>query len=214
MELSSALRACPIISILRGIRPHEAEPIGAALLEAGIRIAEVPLNSPEPLESIAVLAREFGEQMLVGAGTVTAPEQVRQIAAAGGELVVTPHADACIVRAAKQAGLIAIPGALSPAEVFTMHHAGADAIKLFPAEAMGTRLLTALLAVLPSTVRMIPVGGVDAHNALSWMKAGAAGVGVGSSIYQPGDTAFGMLQKARALVASLAKEREIAPSPQ
>jgi 2-dehydro-3-deoxyphosphogalactonate aldolase len=203
MGLSGLLGACPVISILRGIRPEEAESIGFALIESGIRIAEVPLNSPEPVKSISILAENFGDQMLVGAGTVIAAEQVAQVASVGGKLVVTPHADMRIVSAAKEAGLIVIPGALSPTEVFAMHHAGADAIKLFPAEALGIEMLKALLVALPKHVQMIPVGGIDSRNASSWMAAGASGVGVGSSLYKPGDDASDVLGKARNLMSSL-----------
>jgi 2-dehydro-3-deoxyphosphogalactonate aldolase len=203
MDLRTLLQLCPIISILRGIRPQEAAPICGELIEAGIRIAEVPLNSPEPLKSISLLARDFDEQILVGAGTVTRVEQVADVAAAGGRLVVMPHADPDIVRAAKQAGLIVVPGAFSPTEIFAMHSAGADAVKLFPAEVAGPAMLKALRAVLPAQAGIIAVGGIEASNARSWMQAGALGVGAGSSIYKPGDTALDVRQKARALVFSL-----------
>lgn len=212
MDLRALLSACPVISILRGIRPEEAELIGSALVEAGIRIAEVPLNSPEPLKSISILARNFGEQMLVGAGTVVSPEQVAQVASAGGKVVVTPHADVRIVSATKDAGLIAIPGALSPTEVFTMHGAGADAVKLFPAEALGPETLKAYLAILPEHAKIIAVGGIDNRNALSWMNAGASGVGVGTAIFRPGDASSDVRQKARCLLSSLAEWAGMKPS--
>ena len=136
--------------------------IGAALERQGIAIVEVPLNSPQPMESIALLARAFGERLLIGAGTVMTPAQVAEIAAAGGRLIVTPHADAAIVRAAKQHGLLAVPGFFTPAEAFAMLAAGADGLKLFPAEAASPAVLRALRAVLPAGTAVLPVGGIDA----------------------------------------------------
>lgn len=203
MDLRRYLGACPIISILRGVRPEEAESIALALLESGIRIVEIPLNSPEPLKGISILAKSFGKRMLTGAGTVTSPAQVAQIASAGGQLVVTPHADGRIVAAAKSAGLVVIPGAFSPTEVLTMHRAGADAVKLFPAESFAPDLLKALRAVRPEYDQIVAVGGIDSGNAASWMSAGAVGVGVGSAIYKQGDTASDVTRKARSLMASL-----------
>jgi 2-dehydro-3-deoxyphosphogalactonate aldolase len=203
LELRSWLERCPVIAILRGIQPAEAESIGFALERAGIRIVEVPLNSPNPLESIAILSHVFGARMLVGAGTLTKPSQVADVAAAGGQLVVTPHADVAIVQAAKQAGLIAAPGFFNPTEAFALLDAGADALKLFPAEVLGQPMLKAMLAVLPKATMVVPVGGVDAQNAAAWLAAGAAGVGAGSSIYKPGDDARIVEGKAQALVAAV-----------
>lgn len=203
MELMDWLRRCPLIAILRGIRPDEAEPIGAALEAAGIVIVEVPLNSPEPLDSIARLARRFGDHLLVGAGTVMTPLQVADVAAAGGQLIVTPHADPAIVRAAKEHGLIAVPGFFTPAEAFALLAAGADALKLFPAEAASPAVLKALLAVLPAGTAVLPVGGVAADNIGPWRAAGAAGFGIGSSIYKPGDSPEAVTAKARRLVAAI-----------
>ena len=205
MDLNAWLERAPIVAILRGIRPDEAEPIVAALEEEGIRIAEVPLNSPEPFDSIARLARRFGERMLIGAGTVRWPDDVQRIAESGGQLVVTPHADVAVVRAAKQAGLLAAPGFLSPTEAFALLDAGADALKLFPAEAVSPAVLTAIRAVLPSATAVIPVGGMGAATLAPWRRAGAAGFGVGSSIYKPGDGAAQVREKARVLLAALAE---------
>jgi 2-dehydro-3-deoxyphosphogalactonate aldolase len=179
------------------------EAIGFALERAGIGIVEVPLNSPNPLQSIAILSRSLGARMLVGAGTLTQPSQVADVAAAGGRLIVTPHADVAIVRAAKQAGLFAFPGFFNPTEAFALLHAGADAIKLFPAEVLGIPMLKAMLAVLPKGVMVIPVGGVDARQVAPWLAAGALGLGVGSSIYKPGDDARIVASKADALVAAV-----------
>lgn len=208
MELKALLRACPIVSILRGIRPEEAESIGDALVRAGVRVVEVPLNSPEPLKSISILAEEFSDRMLVGAGTVTRPEEVSRIASAGGKLIVTPHAELSVLRAAKDAGLLAIPGTFSPTEAFSLLHNGADAIKLFPAENLGVGFLRSLLVVLPAHTIVVAVGGIDARNASSWLEAGAMGLGVGSSIFKPGDTDSKVLANAQELVSSLEVVRE------
>jgi 2-dehydro-3-deoxyphosphogalactonate aldolase len=185
---------------LRGIKPEEAESICAALEEAGVVIVEVPLNSPNALSSIAILSRVFGDRMLVGAGTLTDPGQVAEVAASGGRLIITPHADTAIVRAAKVADLFAVPGFFNPTEAFALLQAGADAIKLFPSEVLGIPMLKALQAVLPRNTIVIPVGGIDAKNINLWMAAGALGVGVGSSIYKPGDAAAVVGAKAKALV--------------
>jgi 2-dehydro-3-deoxyphosphogalactonate aldolase len=185
---------------LRGIKPEEAESICAALEEAGVVIVEVPLNSPNALSSIAILSRVFGDRMLIGAGTLTDPRQVAKVAASGGRLIITPHADTAIVRAAKVADLFAVPGFFNPTEAFALLQAGADAIKLFPSEVLGIPMLKALQAVLPRNTIVIPVGGIDAKNINLWMAAGALGVGVGSSIYKPGDAAAVVGAKAKALV--------------
>lgn len=200
MDLTGLLARCPVVAILRGIKPEEAIAIGTALEEQGITIVEVPLNSPEPLRSIEILAGMFGERMLVGAGTLTDPRQVAEVAAAGGKLIVTPHADTAIVRAAKSAGLIAAPGFCNPTEAFALLGAGADALKLFPAEVFGIPMMKALHAVLPRTAGILPVGGVDAGNIAHWMDAGAVGVGAASSIYKPGDDAATVGRKAKLLV--------------
>jgi 2-dehydro-3-deoxyphosphogalactonate aldolase len=203
VELSAWLERCPLIAILRGVQPNEAESICSALERAGICIVEVPLNSPMPLESISILSRSFGSRMLIGAGTLTEPSQVREVAAAGGRLIVTPHADIAIVRAAKEAGLLAVPGFFNPTEAFALLQAGADGIKLFPAEVLGLPMLKALRAVLPKSAIVIPVGGVDVQQVAPWMAAGAMGLGVGSSVYKPGDDAKAVEAKARALVAAV-----------
>jgi 2-dehydro-3-deoxyphosphogalactonate aldolase len=203
MDLRAWLEQCPLVAILRGVQPSEVESIGSALQRAGICIVEVPLNSPRPLESIAVLSRSFGSRMLIGAGTLTDPLQVGEVAAAGGRLIVTPHADPAIVRAAKQAGLFAAPGFFNPTEAFALLQAGADALKLFPAEVLGPPMLKALRAVLPSSAIVIPVGGVGAAQVAPWMAAGALGLGVGSSVYKPGDDAAKVHAKAQALVAAV-----------
>ena len=199
-DLREWISRCPVIAILRGIKPDEAASIGEALEEAGIVAVEVPLNSPDPLRSIETLARIFGDRMLVGAGTLTDPAQVSQVAGAGGRLIVTPHAELSIVRAAKQAGLFAVPGFFTPTEALALLKEGADALKLFPAEVLGPPMLKALKAVLPSSALVIPVGGIDKSSIAAWMAAGANGFGAGSSIYKADDDAEAVRQKAKALV--------------
>jgi 2-dehydro-3-deoxyphosphogalactonate aldolase len=201
-HLDDYLARCDLIAILRGIRPDEAVAVTAALEAAGIAIVEVPLNSPDPMTSIAALAAEFGNRLLIGAGTVMTEAQVAQIATAGGKLIVTPHADAAIVRAAKRHGLIAVPGFFTPTEAFAMLDAGADALKLFPAEGASPAMLRAMRAVLPPVIRVLPVGGIDATNMSAWRTAGAAGFGIGSAIYKPGDTPVVVGAKATTLLAA------------
>ena len=202
MELSGFLKRCDLVAILRGIRPEEAIPVTAALEASGLAIVEVPLNSPDPLASIAALAGEFGDRMLIGAGTVMTEAQVAEIAAVGGQLIVTPHADAAVVREAKRRGLLTVPGFFTPAEAFAMLGAGADALKLFPAEGASPAMLRALRAVLPIGTMVFPVGGIDASNLAAWRAGGAAGFGIGSAIYQPGDSPRVVSAKAGALISS------------
>ena len=203
MELTPWLTRCPLIAILRGVRPDEALAIAAALEHQGIAIIEVPLNSPRPMESIALLADKFGERLLIGAGTVMTAAQVAEIAAVGGKLIVTPHADGSIVRAVKQHGLLALPGFFTPTEAFAMLAAGADALKLFPSEAASPAVLRALRAVLPPGTAVLPVGGIDANTIPAWRAAGAAGFGIGSAIYKPGDSPETAGAKAHGLVSAL-----------
>lgn len=201
--LAPWLARCPLVAILRGVRPAEAEAIAAALEEAGIAIVEVPLNSPDPLDSIARLARRFGDRLLIGAGTVMRPAEVDSVARAGGRLLVTPHAAPDLVRTAKGLGMLAVPGFFTPAEAFSLLDAGADGLKLFPAEAASPAVLKALRAVLPPDVPVLPVGGIGADTMRPWREAGAAGFGIGSSIYRPGDDAAAVRTKAAALLRGL-----------
>ena len=197
------LARCPLVAILRGVRPEEAEDVTAALEAHGIAIVEVPLNSPDPVESISRLAARFGDRMLIGAGTVMTGRQVAEIAEAGGRLIVTPHAAGEVVRAAKRHGMLACPGMFTPTEAFAMLEAGADALKLFPAEAASPAVLRAMRAVLPKGTAVLPVGGIDAGTMRPWLEAGAAGFGIGSSIFKPGDTPAQVGAKAAALLAGL-----------
>ena len=203
MDLTALLAACPLVAILRGIRPDEVEAVGDALVAAGLRVIEVPLNSPEPLDSIARLQRRFGASVLIGAGTVRRMADVDAVAEAGGRLIVTPHADPALVRAAKARGLLAVPGFFTPAEAFALLDAGADALKLFPAEGGSPAMLRALLAVLPRDTMVLPVGGMEAGTLAAWRLAGAVGFGIGGAIYKPGDNAAAVAAKAARLMTAL-----------
>ncbi len=203
MSLAPWLDACPIVAILRGVQPEEVEAIASALIHEGLNIIEVPLNSPRPLESIRRLHSAFAERALVGAGTVTTEDEVAAIVRAGAKLMVTPHCDPDLVRAARARGLIACPGFMTPAEAFALLAAGADALKLFPAEAVSPAVVKALLAVLPKGTAILPVGGMSAETIPAWKAAGAAGFGVGSSLYAPGDSPAAVAAKARALRSAL-----------
>lgn len=200
IDLDTALAECPLVAVLRGITPGESEAVGSALVEAGFRIVEVPLNSPEPFQSIRILADRLGDRALVGAGTVLSPAGVDQVAEAGGRLIVMPHSDTAVIKAAKARGLACLPGIATPTEAFAALAAGADALKLFPAEAMPPPVLKALRAVLPKSVRLLPVGSIGAHNMAAYIEAGAAGFGIGSTLYRPGKPLSEVRQAARALV--------------
>ena len=174
-----------LIAILRGITPAEAAPAALALVKAGITRIEVPLNSPEPLESIHMLAQAHADA-LVGAGTVLTAAQVRDVHAAGGQLIVSPNFDAQVVSTAVQLGMVCLPGIATPTEAFGALAAGATGLKLFPAEAASPAVLKAMLAVLPRGTRMMPVGGITPQNMAPWHAAGAAGFGIGSAPSTPG----------------------------
>jgi 2-dehydro-3-deoxyphosphogalactonate aldolase len=199
------LDECPLIAIVRGVTPGEAEAIGDSICEAGIRIIEVPLNSPQPLESVAKLRARFGERMLVGAGTVLRADQVGDVQRAGGRLVVSPNTNTAVISAAAAAGLVSCPGYFTPSEAFAALDAGAAALKLFPAEAATPAVLKAHLAVIPKDVPMIVVGGVQPDTMQPWLDAGAAGFGLGSGLYKPGQSAAETLERARAFVAGLGR---------
>jgi 2-dehydro-3-deoxyphosphogalactonate aldolase len=194
------LSECPLIAIIRGVRPDEAEAIGDVIRESGIRIIEVPLNSPDPLKSIEKLAKKLGNEALIGAGTVLKPEQVADVTKAGGQIVVSPDTNAEVIAASVKAGLVSSPGYFTPSEAFAAIAAGATALKLFPAEAVSPSVLRAHLAVLPREVPIIVVGGVKPDNMRQWTEAGAAGFGLGSGLYRPGQSAGETLDRARAYV--------------
>ena len=187
--INNWLNPLPLVAILRGVKPDEVIDIAEALVDAGFRIIEVPLNSPEPLSSIEKLTVHFGDRILTGAGTVMEPVSVSEVAAAGGRLIVMPHADTSVVEAAKSLGLTALPGFSTPTEAFAMLAAGADGLKLFPAEANPPPVLKAIRAVLPAETSILPVGGITPEKLAVYWGAGANGFGLGSALYKPGMTA-------------------------
>ncbi len=197
------LETLPLVAILRGLRPEEAVGVGHALAEAGFGLIEVPLNSPHPFDSIERLAGALGRHVLVGAGTVLDPADVRRVAGAGGGLVVSPHADPQVIRAARAARLVSLPGIATPTEAFAAIAAGADALKLFPAEMLAPPVLKALKAVLPPDVALLPVGGISPDNMAAYLAAGAAGFGIGSALFRPGMTAAEVGAAARRFVSAL-----------
>lgn len=192
----------PLIAILRGITPPEAVPVCDALIAAGIDRIEVPLNSPDPLDSIEAMALAHGDTALIGAGTVLTTGQVRAVHTAGGQMVVSPNADPEVIRATKSLLMQSFPGVLTPTECFTALNAGADGLKIFPAFKLGTDGLKAIRAVLPADTQVFAVGGVGPADFADWVAAGADGFGLGSSLYQPGDDAKTVGQRAAAMVAA------------
>lgn len=195
--------APPLVAILRGIRPAEALGVTAALVEAGIRMIEVPLNSPDPFASIAAMQASFGNRALIGAGTVLDVNAVEALATTGARLLVTPNTDPEVIARGIAHRLEVMPGCLTPSEAFAAIGAGARRLKLFPAGAMGPTYLKALREVLPREVGVWAVGGVDAANAGEWLAAGAQGLAVGGSLYRPGDEPEAISAKAAALIAAL-----------
>jgi len=197
-----SLDALPLIAILRGLTPDEAVDVGEAIVEAGFICLEVPLNSPEPLESIRRLRQALEGRALVGAGTVLTPAAARDVAAAGGQLVISPNTNADVIRETKALGLLSLPGFFTPSEAFTALDAGADALKLFPAEVAGAHGLKAVRAVLPAAARVYAVGGVDPQSMAGWSAAGASGFGIGSAVFKPGQSAGQTGRNAAAFVSA------------
>jgi 2-dehydro-3-deoxyphosphogalactonate aldolase len=199
----------PLVAILRGVTPEEVVDVSCALVDEGFVIVEVPLNSPRPLESIERLRAKFAEEILIGAGTVTMPAQVKDVAAAGGRLIVMPHGDAEVVRAAKAAGLACIPGVATPTEGFAALANGADALKLFPAELLTPAVLKSMRAVFPGTTRFLPVGGITPDAMASYVAAGDAGFGLGGALYRRGDRPDRVAANARDFVAAWKRLRSV-----
>lgn len=186
MHLTAAMAELPLVAILRGIRPDEAEAIGAALVAAGFRLIEVPLNSPDPFRSVEILAARFGTEAVIGAGTVMTAADATRVVEAGGRLIVMPHSDAAVIRAAKAAGCWCLPGVATPTEGFAALGAGADGLKLFPGESLPPAVVKAWKAVFPPDVPLLPVGGIAPETMAAYVAAGAAGFGIGSALYKPG----------------------------
>ena len=202
LDLRTALKQCPIAAILRGVKPDEIDAIGDALVDAGVTIIEVPLNSPNPFESINRLAMQHGDRALIGAGTVLEVSDVARVKDAGGRLMVAPNFDADVVRAAKAASLATLPGVMTPSEGFAALKAGADGLKLFPAEIIPPAVFKAWRAVFPAETLLLAVGGVGVDNIAVYREAGASGFGIGSALYKPGRPADEIGRLAKALVSA------------
>ena len=194
---------CPLVAIIRGVTPDEVVDIGEALVEGGIRIIEVPLNSPQPLSSVERLAERFGEEVLIGAGTVLRADDVAQVRGAGGRLVVSPNMNPEVIRATVAAGMVSSPGVFTPTEAIAALENGAHALKLFPAEAASPKVVKAIRAVLPKEARLLVVGGVTPETVSGWLEAGANGFGLGGGLYKPGQSPEETLDKARSFVAAV-----------
>jgi 2-dehydro-3-deoxyphosphogalactonate aldolase len=199
----------PLVAILRGVTPDAVVSIGEALVNAGFAIIEVPLNSPDPLASIRRLSERFGDEILIGAGTVIRARHVDDVVRAGGRLIVMPHGDGEVVRAAKGAGLACIPGIATPTEAFAALANGADALKLFPAELLTPAVLRSMRAVLPAETRLLPVGGISPDSMAAYVAAGATGFGLGSALYRRGDDASRVSANARDFVDAWRRLRSV-----
>ena len=202
VRFDAAFAALPLVAILRGVTPAQAQSVGEALYEAGFRLIEVPLNSPDPFDSVTRLRNALPADALVGAGTLLQSSQIGSLVSAGGEWVVMPHADLALIRAAKVAGLPCVPGVATPTEAFAAIAAGADALKLFPAELLRPPVIKAMRAVLPQATRLLPVGGITPENMADYIVAGADGFGLGSALYSADTSAAQVQQRAQRFVAA------------
>ena len=210
MQLNQALDACGIIAILRGVTPDEAISVGDALYTAGIRIVEVPLNSPDPFNSISKLAKSFAGRMVVGAGTVLSPQDVNQLKESGGSISVSPDCNPATISRAIELGLDPLPGVFTPTEAFAAIRAGSNHLKLFPAEAASPTTVKAWRAVLPRHVQVHAVGGVTPSNMAEWLACGVSGFGIGSSLYKPGMSLSAVSESANTLVAAWRRAKGLA----
>jgi 2-dehydro-3-deoxyphosphogalactonate aldolase len=202
-QFEAAFAAMPLIAILRGIRPEEAVAVGEALVAAGFRIIEVPLNSPEPFESIGRLVRRFGADAVIGAGTVRQVSEVARLKEIGAGLILSPHVDPAVLRASVGAGLVSVPGILTPTEAFLALDSGAHALKLFPMEMIDIPGARAMRAVLPHGTRLVAVGGVNESNAATLLDGACDGLGIGSSLFRPGDDAWIVGDRAKRFIRAL-----------
>ncbi len=203
IDFATAFARCPLVAILRGVRPEEVVSIADALIDAGFSIIEVPMNSPSALDSIARLAAAFGEAALIGAGTVLDVATVAAVADAGGRIVISPDCNPAVIAEAKRRGFASLPGFATPSEAFAALRAGADALKLFPAEGSHPGVVAALKAVIPASVPILPVGGITPEGMAAWRAGRADGFGLGSALYRPGDDAATVGTRARAFIAAL-----------
>jgi 2-dehydro-3-deoxyphosphogalactonate aldolase len=199
-RFAKAFAACPLVAVLRGLTPDEVASIGDALVDAGFTLLEVPLNSPDPLASIAAMAKRYAGRAIVGAGTVLSPQDVAAVADAGGALIVSPNTDPAVIRASVERGLISLPGYFTPSEAFAALAAGAHGLKLFPAEGAAPAFLKAQRAVLPKATKVLAVGGITPDTMLQWHAAGADGFGLGSNLYRAGKSAADVARDAAAFV--------------
>ena len=202
LTFDSAFAACPLVAILRGLTPEEAPDIGDALVDAGFTLIEGPLNSPDPLRSIELLADRLGDRALFGAGTVLTVAQVREVDAAGGRFIVSPNTNADVIRATRSLGMDSLPGYFTASEAFAALEAGATGLKLFPADAVDPAMVKAHRAVLPRDTRVLAVGGINAANMADWRAAGVDGFGLGSNLYKAGKTACDVAADARAIISA------------
>ena len=203
-KFQSLMDSLPLVAILRGLKPEEALAVGQALVNAGFHILEVPLNSPDPLRSLQILSAAFPNALL-GAGTVTTAQQVRDIKAAGGQLIISPHLNDNVVCEAVNLGLVSLPGVATPSEAFRALALGAHGLKLFPAEMISPVVVKSMRAVLPKEVKLIPVGGIGIHNMADYRKCGASGFGIGSALFAPGKSAEAVGISAAAFVQAWRK---------
>ena len=206
-RFESATAELPLIAILRGLEPKDSEQVTQVLYRAGFRLIEVPLNSPEPFEIITRIRQCLPHDALVGAGTVLTLADIARLAAIDADLTVMPHADADLIRAAKQAGMICLPGVLTPTEAFSALQAGADGLKLFPAELVSPAVVKALRAVLPKSIRLFPVGSITSKNMPPYLAAGANGFGLGSALYSPGISLEDLAKQAECFVSAWKMQR-------
>jgi 2-dehydro-3-deoxyphosphogalactonate aldolase len=212
LKLTEVLRQTGLVAILRGIRSVDAAEIGATLYAAGFRVVEVPVGAPDALESIRILRADLPRDCVVGAGTVLSTSQVEEVRQAGGELIVMPHSDLDVVRAAKAAGLAVAPGVATPTEAFAALAAGADVLKMFPAELLGPAVLKAWRVVLPKGTALMPVGGITPDKLAAFVAAGATGAGLGTALYRPGATASDVAARATAFVSAWWAARRVGSS--
>ena len=207
-KLESWFAQMPVVAILRGVRPEQVVAIGEALYKAGIGIIEVPLNSPEPMESIKSLADALGDRCVIGAGTVLTEADAEGVAAAGGQIAVSPNTDPAVITRSLALGMVPMPGWATVTEALVAYQAGARYLKLFPAATYGLEHVKGASAVLPTDCKVLAVGGVGANSAAAWLSAGVDGFGIGSELYKPGDSAEQVHQRAVAVVAAFKTARE------